>query len=92
MKNDQHKQEKGKEVFVVFEKNARAKKVMAVSVLTVILFGTAYFQAEARTRDEKIVRYYRQGVQLIEVVKRRLNNKDIARNANISYKKLNLRN
>lgn len=56
-----------------------------------VLFGSAFIFTDAKTRQEKVVGYFKDGTRYVEIISRRIKDKDISSNANIAYKKLNLK-
>ncbi|KKQ51628.1 MAG: hypothetical protein US70_C0015G0024 [Parcubacteria group bacterium GW2011_GWD2_38_11] len=92
MEKNQLKQEEAGAILFTSRKKMIAKRMTAVLVVVVFLFGAAFFQVDAKTRQEKIVKYFYEGSQLIEVISRKIKDKDISANAKISAKKLNLKN
>jgi len=68
------------------------KKAAAILSLAVFIIGAMAVGADAKTRKERVIQVIQNGTEYVEIISRRIKNKDISNHANISYKKLNLKN
>ena len=72
------------------------KKAVAIVLMAVFVSGAAFYQADASVRKLDVLRvlqvYQKNGVKYIVELANKIRNKDIAMDANIDYKKLDLNN